>query len=85
MSVTTLVHQVTVDEHDGSHFSNATLETSTLERAFELARSGQVGSVPDLRLMLAQEGYIVSQIDGPELGRKLRNRIQSTCQALAIT
>ena len=68
---------------DPSHLSNATFAMSTLERAFELARSGRVSSVPDLRLMLAQEGYVVSQIDGPELGRKLRNRIQSTNQALA--
>jgi hypothetical protein len=83
MSVTSLVDQVAINERDPSHLSKAMLTMSTLERAFELARSGRVLSVPDLRLMLAREGYIVSQIDGPELGRKLRSRIQRTNQALA--
>ena len=78
MSVISFIDRVAVREPDATSMS-------TLERAFELARSGRVASVPDLRLMLAREGFMVSQIDGPELGRKLRNRIQRTNQVLAST
>ncbi|MGH6955541.1 MAG: hypothetical protein ACREEW_02620 [Caulobacteraceae bacterium] len=45
---------------------------TTLERAFELARSGQCGSVTDVRRMLAAEGYTMAQLDGPALLRQLR-------------
>ena len=36
---------------------------TALERAFEIARSGLVSSVGELRLLLASEGFIASQID----------------------
>ena len=48
---------------------------TTLERAFELAKSGEIASVPDLRARLRSEGYVQQQIDGPALGRQLRNLI----------
>jgi hypothetical protein len=53
----------------------ATTKT-TLERAFEVARSGLVGSVPELGRLLDDEGLVASQIDGPDTGRKLRLRIE---------
>jgi hypothetical protein len=45
---------------------------STLERAFELAKSGTVDSMAQLRAKIKAEGYAVAQIDGPTLGRQLR-------------
>ena len=48
---------------------------SALERAFELARSGRASSLAELRAMIKAEGYSLSQITGPSLGRQLRNLI----------
>jgi hypothetical protein len=48
---------------------------TTLERAFELAKSGKVASVTDIRAQLKGEGYVQQQIEGPALGRQLRNLI----------
>jgi hypothetical protein len=48
---------------------------SALERAFELAKSGAVKSVADLRAKVSREGYSASQLDGAALGRQLRNLI----------
>jgi hypothetical protein len=48
---------------------------TTLERAFELAKSGKVASVTHLRAQLKDEGYVQQQIEGPALGRQLRNLI----------
>ena len=46
-----------------------------LERAFELARSGAVQDLPELRKRLSQEGYESSQIRGSSLSRQLRDLI----------
>ena len=48
---------------------------TTLERAFELAKSGRVTSVPDLRQQIKSEGYSPRDIDGPALCRQLRGLI----------
>jgi hypothetical protein len=48
---------------------------SAIERAFELARSGQASSLAELRAMIKAEGYSLHQITGPSLGRQLRNLI----------
>ena len=48
---------------------------TALERAFELAKSGKVASVTHLRAQIKNEGYTHQQIDGPVLGRQLRNLI----------
>ena len=47
---------------------------TVLERAFELARSGDCSSPSDIRDMLRREGYIdvTSQIAGPTLLKQLR-------------
>ena len=47
-------------------------ERTPLERAFELARSGECNLVSDVRKRLRDEGYSDAQIDGPSLIRQLR-------------
>ena len=44
---------------------------SALERAFELARSGQYSSVDDVKRGLSSEGYSTAQITGRGLSRQL--------------
>jgi hypothetical protein len=48
---------------------------TALERAFELAKSGTVKSVGELRTRVSREGYMASQVEGAALGRQLRNLI----------
>jgi len=43
-----------------------------LERAFELARSGECAKLEDIRERLKAEGYGVEQLSGPALLRQLR-------------
>ena len=38
---------------------------TSLERAFELARSGRVATVTELIRLLRREGYSTDQIEGP--------------------
>jgi len=45
---------------------------TTLERAFELARSGDFESLSDIRAQLKNEGYALAQLDGRSLQRQLR-------------
>lgn len=47
-------------------------QPTSLERAFELARSGECASISDVRKRLKQEGLSVSQLEGPTLTRQLR-------------
>ena len=44
-----------------------------LERAFELARSGECATVGEIRQRLKAEGLSGSQIEGPMLTRQLRD------------
>lgn len=50
---------------------------STVERAFQLARSGNCKSVRDIRTALAAERYdaVGSHLDGPLIKRQLRAAI----------
>ena len=48
------------------------LPQTTLERAFDLARSGDYASVSEIRTKLKSEGYSLSQLEGPTLLRQLR-------------
>jgi hypothetical protein len=45
---------------------------TSLERAFELARSGECANVSDIRQRLQAEGLAANQIEGPILIRQLR-------------
>jgi hypothetical protein len=53
-----------------------TLRMTTIERAFELASSGNYVSVSEIRKQLDSEGFYTSQITGGVLLRQLRNLMQ---------
>lgn len=44
---------------------------TALERAFQLAESGDYASVPDIKKRLIQEGYSAAQITGRVLSNQL--------------
>jgi hypothetical protein len=58
-------------------------ERTILERAFELAKSGKIGSMDELRAKLHAEGYLESraQISGPTLQRQLRDLMRAANRA----
>ena len=45
---------------------------TTLERAFDLAKSGTCSGVDDIRRQLRAEGYPLHSLEGPTLIRQLR-------------
>lgn len=49
---------------------------STVERSFDIARSGKVGSMTDLKEILKCEAYDLNQIQGRELVKQLREAIR---------
>ncbi|KKB75856.1 hypothetical protein VW35_19025 [Devosia soli] len=50
---------------------------TALERAFELARSGKFASVTEVKLAVSKEGYLVSQMEGPQLSKQLRALVKA--------
>ena len=52
-------------------------ESSAIERAFQLARTGQYASVEDLKKKLRAEGYSIATITGPTLLKQLRELIKA--------
>jgi hypothetical protein len=50
---------------------------TSLERAFQLARSGRVTKLTEIVTSLNREGYAASQIEGPLLRRKLGDLIKA--------
>jgi len=50
---------------------------SALERAFQLARSGQVADVKEIKAQLKREGYDLGQITGSVLVRQLHGVIKA--------
>ena len=56
---------------------------TTLERAFELARSGEYSGTSEIRVQLQTEGYpdVSSQVSGPSLLKQLR----ALCEAARAT
>ncbi len=50
--------------------------TTAIERAFQLAQSGQAASVSEIILSLKREGYSIDQIQGPSLRRQLADLIR---------
>lgn len=44
---------------------------TALERAFQLARSGEYASVPDIKKRLSTEGYSAAQVTGGTLAKQL--------------
>lgn len=51
---------------------------TTLERAFELARSGKYTQVSDLKRDVIAEGYVKNQLDGQALSRQLLQLIRAS-------
>jgi hypothetical protein len=50
---------------------------TALERSFQLARSGQVSGLSEIRKALDREGYSGNQIEGPILKRQLADIIKT--------
>lgn len=50
---------------------------TTLERAFELAKSGECGGIQDIKDRLRSEGY--TQIDDKLYGRTLARQLRAIC------
>lgn len=50
---------------------------TALERAFQLARSGEVSGLTEIRRALDREGYSGDQIEGPALKRQLAGLIKT--------
>ena len=50
---------------------------STLERAFELAKTGKYATIGELRAIIKSEGYSTAQIEGPALGRQLKRLMEA--------
>ena len=53
---------------------------STLERAFELARSGRFDNVSQLKAAVIAEGYDRYQLEGAALSRQLSSLIRSATE-----
>jgi hypothetical protein len=58
-------------------------DTTALERAFQLASSGDHGSIDDIKRRLRTEGYSDTQIMGGTLSKQLRALIRSARNAKA--
>jgi hypothetical protein len=56
---------------------------TALERAFDLARTGNYAGVSELRQQLKTEGYSVEQLSGPALLRQLRELCTASHSAAA--
>jgi hypothetical protein len=54
---------------------------TALERAFELARSGECINLPALIKRLDNEGYSGNQIEGPQLKKQLAGLIERATNA----
>jgi len=50
---------------------------TALERAFQLARSGQVATITEIKTSLSREGYSSTQVEGPNLMRQLTALIRA--------
>jgi hypothetical protein len=58
---------------DFPHIMGMEHRLTTLERAFELARSGTCADVAQVRHQLKIEGYARDQLTGPALIRQIRD------------
>lgn len=52
-------------------------DKSTIERAFELARSGRCNNTSDIRKTLREERFDLKQLEGPTLAKQLRAAIRA--------
>ena len=49
---------------------------SPLERAFQLARSGKVAGIIEIKTALRREGYDIRAVERAALGKQLREQIK---------
>jgi hypothetical protein len=56
-------------------------QKTSLERAFDLARSGKCIGLADLIRHLRSEGYVARQIEGPHLKKQLAGLIKEAKSA----
>jgi hypothetical protein len=56
---------------------------SALERAFQLAKSGDFASVYHIKQRLSKEGYSAEQVNGPTLLAQLRSLIAAARSAVS--
>jgi len=54
---------------------------TALERAFDLARSGECATVQDVRQRLKADGYSDAQVSGPMLTKQLRELCNAAAPA----
>jgi hypothetical protein len=52
-------------------------KVTALERAFQLAKSGKVGGIPEIRQALNREGYSGDQLEGSTLRRQLTSLLKT--------
>ena len=57
-------------------------KVGAVERAFELAKSGDCASVKDIRKRLLAEGYSPRQIEGKTLIKQLRSLLRAASGAV---
>jgi hypothetical protein len=50
---------------------------TALERAFQVAKSGRVKDLEEIRMLLRREGHDVSQLQGPLLRSQLKKLIEA--------
>jgi hypothetical protein len=55
-------------------------KVSALERAFQLARSGQAATTADIKKQLKREGYEEKAVGGPSLTGQLRKLIREASE-----
>jgi hypothetical protein len=56
-------------------------KVSALERAFQLARSGEAATIADIKKQLKREGYEETAVEGgPTLARQLRTLISEASE-----
>jgi hypothetical protein len=56
---------------------------TALERAFELARSGQYATIAEIKKQLVAESFSVAQLTGGSLSRQLKELIRTAQAARA--
>ena len=61
------------------------VNTSELERAFQLARSGSHLTISEIRRQLLKEGYSNNQVSGRQLMAQLRGLIQAAQSSLNVS
>lgn len=60
------------------------MRSTPLERAFQLARSGEYAGVDQIRRQLRTEGFDTGQLSGPQLMKQLRQLCAQARRTTAV-